>query len=190
MTILLHACCATCLAWPLNLLRQEDDVVVRYDNPNIHPREEYERRLQECREFTLASGCEFVEAPYAPELWFAAVRGLESEPERGERCAVCFRLRLSRSADYAASRGIPYFATTLTVSPHKKSAVILGIGAELSRPGLTFLPKDFKKKNGFAQTLRIAKEKDFYRQRYCGCAFSLSQPTISAKSALDFFADT
>jgi predicted adenine nucleotide alpha hydrolase (AANH) superfamily ATPase len=172
-TVLLHACCAVCAGYPLAKLLTDYVPVVYFCNPNIYPAEEYERRRDECRRHALASGCAFVEDGPDADAWEQAVRGLEAEPEGGRRCAACFRHRLARTAAFAREKGIGLFTTTLTVSPHKNSALILAVGAELAaeKPGLVFLPENFKKRDGFKQTMAIAKEQGFYRQNFCGCRF-------------------
>jgi predicted adenine nucleotide alpha hydrolase (AANH) superfamily ATPase len=172
--LLLHACCAVCAGYPLTRLRAAYEPLVYFSNPNIAPRAEYERRRDECRRCAQSLGCDFAEDAAGADGWEQAVREWADEPEGGRRCAVCMRYRLARAADCARERGIGFFTTTLTVSPHKNSALILALGAELAgeRPGLVFLPENFKKQGGFEKTLQIAREQGFYRQSYCGCRFS------------------
>ncbi|MDR1319933.1 MAG: epoxyqueuosine reductase QueH [Gracilibacteraceae bacterium] len=170
-SVLLHACCAVCAGYPLEKLRADYEPVVYFCNPNIFPREEYERRRDECRRGARTAGCVFVEDDVERGDWERAVRGLEAEPEGGRRCLICFRYRLARTAAYARERGIGFFTTTLTVSPRKKSALLLALGAELAReaPAPVFIPEDFKKKDGYGKTMAIARREGFYRQNYCGC---------------------
>ena len=118
--ILLHACCAPCSGAVLECLRDNGiRPVVFFSNSNITPREEYDHRLAELRRYADVMGVELVEDEYDHDAWLAAVRGLEAEPERGARCAACFRFRLGRAARYAASRGLPVVATTLASSRWK-----------------------------------------------------------------------
>ncbi len=118
--ILLHACCAPCSGAVLECLRDSGiRPVVFFSNSNIAPREEYELRLSELRRYGDVMGVEVVADEYDHAAWLAAVRGLEREPERGARCAACFRFRLERAARYAASRGLPVVATTLASSRWK-----------------------------------------------------------------------
>ena len=118
--ILLHACCAPCSGAILECLRESGIVpVVFFSNSNIYPRAEYDLRLAELRRYTALMGVELVEDEYDHGAWLEAVRGLEREPERGARCAACFRFRLGRAARYAASRGLPVVATTLASSRWK-----------------------------------------------------------------------
>ena len=118
--ILLHACCAPCSGAVLECLRDSGiRPVVFFSNSNITPRAEYDLRLSELRRYAEQMGVELVEDAYDHEAWLDAVRGLEAEPERGGRCAACFRFRLGRAAAYAASRGLRVLATTLASSRWK-----------------------------------------------------------------------
>ena len=118
--ILLHACCAPCSGAILECLRDSGiRPVVFFSNSNISPRGEYDLRLAELKRYAALMDVELVEDEYDHEAWLEAVRGLESEPERGRRCEACFRFRLTRAAQYAASRGLPVLATTLASSRWK-----------------------------------------------------------------------
>ena len=118
-------------------------------------------------------GVKVVEDHYDPQEFYSAVAGLEAEPERGGRCTVCYRLRMRRAAQYAAEHGFDWFATTLSISPHKDAARINQIGQELEQEfGVKHLPSDFKKKNGYLRSLQLSEEYGLYRQDYCGCEFS------------------
>ena len=103
----------------------------------------------------------------------SAVKGMESLPEGGERCFVCYRLRLEKSAQYAAEHGFDYFCSTLSISPMKNAAKLNEIGAELSELyPVKLLPSDFKKKGGYLRSIELSREYGLYRQNYCGCVFS------------------
>jgi len=172
--LLLLACCAPDATVCIERLAPEWQVTVFFYNPNIHPRGEYELRLAEMRKVAQAMGVTLIEGPYEDQLWFEAVRGLEQEPERGRRCAVCFRVRLEETARYALSRGISTFTTTLTVSPHKDAGLISDIGQEVARQhGVEYLAVDFKKKDGFKRSTELSRALGLYRQNYCGCIFSM-----------------
>jgi len=173
MPILLHACCAPCSGPVLAQLMQEDDVIVFFSNANIFPESEYRRRRDELAAYCARLAVPFVEDAYDPEDWLTAVRGWENEPEKGARCAVCFQYRLARTARWARDHAIPRFTTTLTISPHKDSRLILALGAEVAAAeNVSFLATDFKKKDGFSKSLFISRAENFYRQTYCGCRFS------------------
>ena len=110
---------------------------------------------------------------YCRELFFERVRGLEKCREGGERCFVCYELRLAETARRAREAGADYFTTTLTISPLKNAAKINEIGERLSgQYGVAFLPSDFKKKDGYKRSIELSREYDLYRQDYCGCVFS------------------
>lgn len=175
--LLLHSCCAPCSSHCLSELSPQIGVTVLYYNPNLDCAEEYEKRKREQLRFLQETGlADFLDCDYAPEEYLAAVRGLEEEKEGGARCAVCFRLRLERTAREAKARGFDYFATTLTVSPLKNAKLINTIGfAVAEEVGVRYLPSDFKKRGGYLHSVKLSEEYGLYRQDYCGCAFSKAE---------------
>ena len=175
--LLLHSCCAPCSSHCLSELSPQIGVTVFYYNPNLDCAEEYEKRKREQIRFLRETGlADFLDCDYAPEDYISAVRGLEGEKEGGARCAVCFRLRLERTAREAKARGFDYFATTLTVSPLKNAKLINTIGfAVAEEVGVPYLPSDFKKRGGYLHSVRLSEEYGLYRQDYCGCAFSKAE---------------
>lgn len=175
--LLLHSCCAPCSSHCLSELSPQIGVTVFYYNPNLDCAEEYEKRKREQLRFLRETGlADFLDCDYAPEDYLTAVRGLEKEKEGGARCAVCFRLRLDRTAREAKARGFDCFATTLTVSPLKNAKVINTIGfAVAEEVGVRYLPSDFKKRGGYLHSVRLSEEYGLYRQDYCGCAFSKAE---------------
>ena len=175
--LLLHSCCAPCSSHCLSELSPQIGVTVLYYNPNLDCAEEYEKRKREQLRFLRETGlADFLDCDYAPEDYLAAVRGLEEEKEGGARCAVCFRLRLDRTAREAKARGFDYFATTLTVSPLKNAKFINTIGfAVAEEVGVRYLPSDFKKRGGYLHSVKLSEEYGLYRQDYCGCAFSKAE---------------
>jgi epoxyqueuosine reductase len=123
--------------------------------------------------------CDWLKIPlvsgeYNPEKWLAATVGLEHEPEGGQRCGVCYRVRLQDVSRFALENGFEMFTTTLTVSPHKPAAIVNKVGEEVG--GNRFLPRDFKKQDGFKRANEIARNLNIYRQHYCGCVYSLIAP--------------
>ena len=179
--LLLHSCCGPCSSSVLETLASHFAVTLFYDNPNIHPEEEYRHRLAEQqRLLTLISPkypVAFREGEYRPERFFGAVRGLEAEPEGGARCPVCFELRLRAAAELAKREGFDYFTTTLSVSPHKDAARLNEIGGALAEElGVKYLFADFKKKDGYLRSIRLAEQYGLYRQDYCGCVYSKRDP--------------
>ena len=175
--LLLHSCCAPCSSHCLSELSPQIGVTVLYYNPNLDCAEEYEKRKREQLRFLRETGfADFLDCDYAPEDYLFSVRGLEEEKEGGARCAVCFRLRLERTAREAKARGFDYFATTLTVSPLKNAKLINTIGfAVAEEVGVKYLPSDFKKRGGYLHSVRLSEKYELYRQDYCGCAFSKAE---------------
>ena len=179
--ILLHSCCGPCSSAAAEKLSCDYEVNLYFYNPNITDFKEYELRLLAQRSFAeqfnmLHEGGRRIavyEGPWEPTLFLDRVRGLEEEPEGGTRCEVCFRLRLEKTAEFAAAGGFDRFGTTLSVSPHKDYLTIFRIGSEIAgRYGLTWHGDDFKKKGGFQLSVELAKRYGLYRQNYCGCPFS------------------
>lgn len=179
-TVLLHTCCAPCSSAIIEaMLKNGITPVIYYCNPNIYPLEEYEIRKNECTRYAQSLGLEIVDADYDHEDWLEAVKGLENEPERGGRCLKCFKLRLLRTAEYAAQRGIKVITTTLASSRWKSLDQINEAGRWACQQ---VVPSDGKviwwdrnwRKNGLQERrLQIIKEYDFYNQLYCGCEFSM-----------------
>lgn len=176
--LLLHSCCGPCSSYVLECLSAYFRVTVDYYNPNIYPEAEFEKRLAEqtrlLSEMPAAKGVALLPPSYDETEFLDAVKGMESEPEGGARCAVCYRLRLAHTAKLAAAEGFDYFTTTLTVSPYKHADVLNEIGKELAEEfGVPYLFSDFKKKDGYKRSCALAAEYALYRQDYCGCRFSL-----------------
>lgn len=182
--LFLHSCCAPCSSYCLEYLRNYFEVTVFYYNPNISFGEEYRHRVEELERLVKelneeADGTEGInrirleEGPYEPEKFFAAVKGLEDCPEGGERCFVCYELRLREAARRAAEGGYDFFTTTLTISPLKNAQKLNEIGQRLGQEyGVACLPSDFKKKGGYQRSIELSREHELYRQDYCGCVFS------------------
>lgn len=171
--LLLHICCAGCGAYVSSVLKEEFEVILYYYNPNIFPESEYDVRLSEVKRIAEVSGLELVIGSYDHAKWLEKTLGKEKEPERGGRCLVCYRDRLTSTAILASERSIGLFASTLSVSPHKDFVVISLIGRELEKKyQISFLDRDFKKQDGFKKSLIMSRDLNLYRQNYCGCEFS------------------
>jgi len=169
--VLLHVCCSVCAASVVERLREEGfKVTCFFYNPNIHPREEYEKRLDSFLEVTRRMELRYIVGEYEVGKWWEEIKGWEKEKEGGRRCEICFRLRLEKTWAVFKKGEFSCFATTLTVSPHKNAEVINRIGKSLS--SLHFLSRDFKKREGFKRSMALAREWNLYRQTYCGCVFS------------------
>lgn len=175
--LLLQVCCAPCSSYVLCYLSNYFEITVLYYNPNISPKEEYELRASEEKRFigeiTPKYPIKFIEGEYEHEKFLSAVKGLENEPEGGKRCEKCFYLRLKKTASMAKEMGFDYFTTTLTISPLKNADLLNRIGFEVAKEtGAVWLASDFKKREGYKESIRLSKEHNLYRQNYCGCAFS------------------
>lgn len=186
-TLLLHACCGPCSSYVMEYLAGIFNITIYYYNPNIHPKEEYDRRLAELKKFVTSfppavqTGISVIEDSYNSEDFFEATNvrqeiDLQTESEKGERCRRCYLFRMQRAWNYATQHNFDFFTTTLSISPHKDEEKINTIGLSLvSENNLKYLPADFKKKNGYLRSLQLSKEYGLYRQDYCGCIYSRQQ---------------
>lgn len=171
---MLHICCGVCAAGVVGRLTAEGyQVTGLFYNPNIYPPDEYHRRLEVAQEVARRLDFPLVVPPYLPEEFMSLTEPLKDEPEGGRRCEVCFRLRLEKTFALMTEQGCDAFATTLTVSPHKSAPVVNRVGAEIG--GDSFLQRDFKKQDGFKETMALARQWGLYRQNYCGCVYSLRE---------------
>lgn len=185
--VLLHSCCGPCSSSVLEYLTQYFDVTLLWYNPNIYPKEEFDRRFQTQVELIekmgLADKVSILAESWKSEDYYRRVKGLEEEPEGGKRCTECFRLRLLETARLAKHYGYDYFCTTLTLSRHKDAVLINAIGEEIARAtGVSWLPSDFKKRNGENRSIELSEQYGLYRQLYCGCEFSLRKREEAAKA--------
>lgn len=171
--LLLHICCAPCAVYLFRELGKTARVTGFFYNPNIQPAAEYQFRRSEAQKVAKKEDWDLVTGPYDPEEWNRMVRGLEEEPEGGRRCPVCFEYRLRRTFQFAGRGGYDQVATSLSISPHKRVNQINTCGEKLSREfGIEFLDRDFKKKDGFTKTRRLAASLNIRAQNYCGCLYS------------------
>ena len=171
--LLLHVCCAPCSTYPVITLRDEFDIELFYYNPNIHPEEEHRTRLDEAEKYAAKIGVILHKSEYEADAWFRATSGLQNEPEGGDRCEICYRMRLGKTAQFAAANGFDYFATTLSISPHKDADMINRLGEMIADMYmLKFYSADFKSNDGFKKSAQMSKEAGLYRQNYCGCQYS------------------
>jgi len=178
--LLLHACCAPCSGAIVEcLVLSGIRPVVFFSNSNITPREEYEKRRDECRRYAEDMGLEFVEDVYDHDNWLSVVSpGLENAPERGPRCLKCFKYRLSRAAAYASSHGFDVLTTTLASSRWKDLSQVASAGGAASSEagGVTFWDQNWRKGGLQERRGEIIRERCFYNQTFCGCEFSKKRP--------------
>ena len=175
-SLLLHACCAPCSSHTLLFLHEHFDITLYFCNPNISPESEFEFRLSELKRLVKELGLDInvIEEPYDSAPFFALAKGLEDQPERGERCRKCIEYRLRMAAAKAKELGSDYFTTTLTISPHKDCTFINECGGRIAEEyGIPYLYSDFKKHDGYKHSIQLSKEYNLYRQNYCGCIYSI-----------------
>lgn len=172
--ILLHTCCAPCSTYVIDRLSSIYTITALFYNPNIQPEDEYTKRFQAMKKFCKLKKTELLEFHYDVNFWIESIKGLENEPEGGRRCSICFEVRLRKAAEIAVHKGFKGFATTLSVSPHKNAKLINTIGTHMAGQfGLHFLEYDFKKGDGFKKCCELSRLYGLYRQKYCGCLFSM-----------------
>ncbi|WP_029320969.1 epoxyqueuosine reductase QueH [Butyrivibrio sp. AE3004] len=197
--LLLHACCAPCSSYCLEYLRQYFAITVFFYNPNIMNETEYRKRVDEEKRLIAeynrqveehcfdgmnsdenARKIEILEGDYIVSDYLKAIKGFESCPEGGDRCTKCFELRLEESAKVAAKNGFEFFTTTLTISPLKDAERLNRIGQEMGENhNVSFLPSDFKKKEGYKRSIELSHKFGLYRQDFCGCEFSRQEREAS-----------
>jgi len=175
--ILLHSCCAPCSSYVITFLSNYFDITILYYNPNIAPKEEYEKRKKEqirlIKKLKTKNKLNYLDCDYDNELYNQSIIGNELAPEGGSRCHICFHLRLDKTAQLAKEHNYEYYGSTLTVSPHKNSKIINEIGEKISQKyNIKWLYSDFKKNEGFKQSIELSKKYELYRQDYCGCIYS------------------
>lgn len=170
MRVLLHVCCGPCSIYPVKSLREQGhEPAAWFYNPNIHPFTEYSKRRDTFLEYAARIELPVVLAGgYELEDFLRSLHGREKE---GERCRVCYRMRLRQAAQFAKAGGFDAFSTTLLVSPRQKHDLIREAGERAAQEaGIPFYYEDFRP--GWAEAVRISKEEGMYRQQYCGCIYS------------------
>lgn len=173
--LLLHSCCAPCSGEIMErLLVVGIEYSILFYNPNIHPRKEYELRKQDNVDFAHRCRVPFIDLDYDPDAWFARAKGMEHEPERGIRCTMCFDMRFERTALYAHEHGFPVISSTLGISRWKDMDQIndCGVRAAARYPEMVYWTFNWRKGGGSQRMIEVSKREQFYRQRYCGCAYS------------------
>jgi len=178
VSVLVHICCAVDSHYFLQKLQldyPDETLIGFFYDPNIHPHSEYTLRLLDVKRSCQILGIRLIEGAYDVENWLKSVRGLEHEPEKGARCAVCFDRRFEISAKKAAELGERIFTSTLLTSPKKSLKQLKQAGEMLAeRYGVTFVAPDYRKASGTQEQNILAKEAQLYRQDYCGCLYGLT----------------
>jgi len=168
MKVLLHVCCANCAIYPVKILREANHRVTGYFfNHNIHPYQEYSKRLAAVREYAEAADLDVVyRDEYNLEEFLSQVA-----QDPANRCGYCYQSRLRQAAQYAAEQGYDAFTSSLLYSRYQNHETIRKLGQELaSHYGIEFLYEDFR--SGWQEGIRMSKEMGLYRQQYCGCIYS------------------
>lgn len=185
-TLLLHSCCGPCSSAVIEKLQNFFDITVLYYNPNILPKEEFEKRkkeqirLIEMLNINNKNKINFIDSPYNPNDFAKAICGFENEKEGSERCKHCYLFRLKKTAEIATEKNFDFFGTTLSVSPHKNvnwiNEILIQLESEVVKNGgaAKALLADFKKENGYLRSLQLSHEFNLYRQDYCGCRPNLN----------------
>ncbi|KAL9185734.1 hypothetical protein ACHAXT_003511 [Thalassiosira profunda] len=176
--VLLHSCCAPCSGAMVEEMCSSpalDEVVVFFYNPNIHPRKEYEIRKEENKRFCEQLDIGFVDFDYDPENWYARMKGMEYDPERGRRCTECFDMRMERAALYAHEHGFHAIATTNATSRWKDAEQVdaSGYRAAARYEKLQYWCQDWQSDEMTLRKYEISAKQRFYKQEFCGCSYSL-----------------
>ena len=174
--LLLHSCCGPCSSYVLNMLKDYFDITIFYYNPNIYPNDEFYKRLNVQKELIrkMNINIEVIECVEPYDVYLNAVNGYTDLKEGSMRCYKCYEFRIKKLSEYASANGFDYFSTVMSVSPYKSSKWINELGA-LYQDKAIFLYSNFKKENGYKESIKLSKEYDLYRQDWCGCEFSLKE---------------
>ena len=174
--LLLHACCGPCFTIPYEIIKNYFDITIIYNNSNIYPENEHNRRLEELKKYLkdISADIKVIEFPYDNEKYNQDLEPRASDKEGHERCRICFRKRLRQGFEYAYQNKFDYYGTVMTISRYKNARDINTIGEELQKeyPTVKWLYADFKKNDGYEKSLIIIKEHEMYFQEYCGCKYS------------------
>ena len=184
--LLLHACCAPCSSHTLMILKDYFNITIFYSNDNIFPKEEYDKRLDEIINFVkkISNDINVIYDEYNNDDYNNAVKGYEHLGEKSQRCYNCYKLRLEKTAIKAKEFNYDYFSTTLSISPYKITRWINEIGYDLEKKyDIKYLFSDFKKEDGYKDSIRLSIEYNLYRQDYCGCVYSIEERNESRDSS-------
>jgi predicted adenine nucleotide alpha hydrolase (AANH) superfamily ATPase len=175
--LLVHICCSVDSHFFLQQLQNDfpnEEIECFFYDPNIQPYSEYALRLLDVQYSCNKLGINLIEGAYDINTWFNKVKGLELEPEKGDRCTVCFDLRLETTALKALELNHKSFTTTLLISPKKSQDKLQIIGDKLSKQyNIEFIFKDYRIGQGMHLQAQQVKQNSLYRQNYCGCMFGL-----------------
>ena len=172
--LLLHACCGPCTSGVFEQLYPYFNITILYYNPNTYPFDEYILRYKQLEILKNYLDFDMIFMDYNDKEFYDEIKGLELEKEGGKRCEVCYRIRMNKTAKIASEKGFDYFTTTLSVSPYKNATKLNEIGEEMEKKyNIKYIYSDFKKNEGYKNSIKNSKEYGLYRQDYCGCEYSL-----------------
>jgi predicted adenine nucleotide alpha hydrolase (AANH) superfamily ATPase len=171
--LLLHTCCGPCATGVVPAWRERGvEPFGWFENPNVQPAAELERRLRSVLRYGRAAGLELIVSESGEETpaWRSWREDLH-DAEPGRRCAVCLELRLGAAGAAARDLGFGRFSTTLTVSPYQRHDLIRAAGERAAdEHGVDFVYLDARER--FRDTYVESRRLELYRQPYCGCAAS------------------
>ncbi len=168
--LVLHCCCAPCSSAVIEKISKYFEITYLFFNPNIYPESEYVTRKNEFNKL----GVKLEDLGYNHNEFLELIKGKEQEAEGGDRCKLCIAYRMDKAFKYAVENNFEVVTTTLSISPHKDAEFINQVGEALEKKyGIKYLHADFKKENGYLRSIQICKNKNIYRQNYCGCEFSM-----------------
>ena len=175
-TLLLHSCCGPCSSYVLNMLKDYFKITIFYYNPNIYPHDEFIKRYNVQQEIIKKMNLDIdivmIDEDYS--VYLNAVKEYSHLKEGSMRCYKCYEFRLKLLSEYASFNNFDYFSTVMSVSPYKNSKWINELGL-LYQDKSIFLYSNFKKENGYKESIRLSNEYELYRQDWCGCEFSLKE---------------
>ncbi len=182
-SLLMHTCCAVCAAWPVQYLAQYFDLTLYFNNDNIYPESEYDKRFYELERYINLINEKYnfdikiIKTPFKGKEYLDKIAPLKDEPEGGARCILCYDLRMDAAMKFASENNYDYFTTVMTISRQKDSKKLNQIGEHLQEkyPDVKYFYSDFKKDGGIEKGNAIVKEYGIYRQNYCGCLFSYQE---------------
>lgn len=179
-SLLMHTCCGVCACYPIEMLTEYFDLTLYFNNDNIYPVEEYQRRFDELVRYVdyfnqkNSQSVKIIKTEYDGQNYLKKLEPLKDEPEKGKRCVLCYGLRMDAAMKYASENHYDYFTTVMTISRQKDSVTLNRVGEQLQEkyPDVRYLFSDFKKQGGLEKGNHIANQFGMYRQQYCGCYYS------------------
>ncbi len=172
--LLLQVCCAPCASYlSVNKLNKEYQLSWLFYNPNLVSQAEYDRRLAAVKAAAQEFKIKLIVERYDPKPWLAATKGRGGDRAGGQRCLLCYQLRLAETAAIAKKKGFAYFTSSLLISPYQDGVMITQLAKQVAKQtGIQFLDFDWQANNSFKLSRALAKKKGWYQQNFCACLFS------------------